>query len=63
MLQKEQKADALYLDANNSLSKKIISKMAMLVAIIFLLTVLTAALLAARSLIQVNRKNWRRVRL
>ena len=56
MLQKEQKADALYLDANNSLSKKIISKMAMLVAIIFLLTVLTAALLAARSLIQVNRE-------
>lgn len=48
MLQKEKKA--------KSLSKKIISKMALIVAVVFLLTVLTSAMLAAKSLIHVNRE-------
>lgn len=41
--------------ASGSLSKKIISKMALITAGIFLLTILMSAFLAARSLIQVNR--------
>ncbi len=40
----------------NSLSKKIIAKMALIVAGIFLTTVLTSAFLAAESLIHVNRE-------
>lgn len=41
---------------NNSLSKKIISKMALITAGIFLLTILMSAFLAARSLIHANRE-------
>ncbi len=41
---------------NNSLSKKIISKMAFITAGIFLLTILMSAFLAARSLIKANRE-------
>lgn len=48
MLQEEKKA--------KSLSKKIISKMALIVAAVFLLTVLTSAMLASKSLIHVNQE-------
>lgn len=48
MLPKQKKA--------KSLSKKIISKMALIVAAVFLLTVLTSAMLAAKSLIHVNQE-------
>ncbi len=39
-----------------SLSRKIVSKMALITAGIFLLTILMAAFLSARALIQVNRE-------
>ena len=55
MLQKENNAKGFHIEKSNSLSQKIISKMALIVAIIFFLTILMAAILAARSLIQVNR--------
>ncbi len=55
MLQKEKNAKGFHIEKSNSLSQKIISKMALIVAIIFFLTILMAAILAARSLIQVNR--------
>ena len=48
MLPKQKKA--------KSLSKKSISKMALIVAAVFLLTVLTSAMLAAKSLIHVNQE-------
>ena len=48
MLQEDKKA--------KSLSKKIISKMALIVAAVFLLTVLTSAMLASKSLIHVNQE-------
>ncbi|MDE6889208.1 MAG: HAMP domain-containing protein [Eubacterium sp.] len=53
MLHREKSAKAQ--STENSLSKKIISKMALITAGIFLLTILMSAFLAARSLIQVNR--------
>ncbi len=56
MLRKEKKEKKSNLDKNNSLSKKIISKMAFIVAMIFLLTILAAALLDAKSLIRVNKE-------
>lgn len=43
-------------DSSDSLSKKIISKMACIVAAIFLLIILMSAVLSARSLIQVNKQ-------
>ena len=55
MLQREKKAKSQKAD-NSSLSKKIISKMAVITAGIFLLTILMSAFLAARALIQVNRE-------
>ena len=55
MLHKEKNAGKRAAD-NSSLSKKIISKMAVITAGIFLLTILMSAFLAARSLIQVNRE-------
>ncbi len=55
MLQREKKAKSPKAD-NSSLSKKIISKMAVITAGIFLLTILMSAFLAARALIQVNRE-------
>ena len=55
MLHKEKNAKGSDIRNSNSLSQKIISKMALIVAIIFLLTILMAAVLAARSLIHVNR--------
>ncbi len=56
MLRKGNKLKILYFDKNNSLSKKIISKMALMVAGIFLLTILMSAFLAAQSLIRVNKE-------
>ncbi len=56
MLHQEKEAGTLYAGNDGSLSKKIISKMAMIVAAIFLLTILMAAFLAARSLIRVNKE-------
>ncbi len=56
MLQKDKIAKAPNSGEKNSLSKKIISKMALIVAVIFLLTVLMSAILAAKSLIQVNKE-------
>ena len=56
MLQKEKKAKAFHSGKSKSLSKKIISKMALIVVAVFLLTVLTSAMLAANSLIHVNRE-------
>ncbi len=55
MLRKEKNAKGFHIEKSNSLSQKIISKMALIVAIIFFLTILMAAVLAARSLIHVNR--------
>lgn len=55
MLHKEKNAGKRAAD-NSSLSKKIISKMSVITAGIFLLTILMSAFLAARSLIQVNRE-------
>ncbi len=55
MLHNEKNSEALH-DKSNSLSKKIISKMALIVAVIFLVTILMSAFLAARSLIEVNRE-------
>ena len=55
MLRKGNKMKILYFDKSNSLSKKIISKMALMVAVIFLLTILMSAFLAAQSLIRVNK--------
>lgn len=52
MLHREKSARAKYTDS--SLSKKIISKMALITAGIFLLTILMSAFLAARSLIEAN---------
>ncbi len=43
-------------EKSNSLSQKIISKMAVITAVIFLFTILMSALLSAKSLIQVNRE-------
>lgn len=56
MIRKEKDAKGLHFGASGSLSKKIISKMALLVAAIFLLTVLMAAFLSARPLIKVNKE-------
>lgn len=56
MLHKEKNAKIVNGGKSDSLSKKIISKMAMIVAVIFLLTILMAAVLSARSLIQVNKE-------
>lgn len=56
MLHEEKETKGLYFEKSNSLSKKIISKMALIVASIFLLTILLSALLAARSLVQANRE-------
>ncbi len=56
MLHKEKETKGSYFDKSNSLSKKIISKMALIVASIFLLTILLSALLAAKSLVQANRE-------
>lgn len=56
MLRKENKIKILDFNKNNNLSKKIISKMALMVAVIFLLTILMSAFLAAQSLIQVNKE-------
>lgn len=53
MLHNEKRAKAQ--ESENSLSRKIISKMALITSGIFLLTILMSAFLAARSLIQVNR--------
>ncbi len=53
MLHRERRAKEP--DTGSSLSKKIISKMALITAGIFLLTILMSAFLAARSLIQANR--------
>ena len=53
MLHREKSAKAQ--DTESSLSRKIISKMALITAGIFLLTILMSAFLAARSLIEVNR--------
>ncbi len=55
MLHKEKKAKEPSIQSN-SLSKKIISKMAVITAGIFLLTILMSAFLAARSLIRANRE-------
>lgn len=55
MLHKEKNVKTPDTQKGSSLSKKIISKMAVITAGIFLLTVLMSAFLAARSLIQVNR--------
>lgn len=55
MLHRGKKAKELTMQ-NNSLSKKIISKMAFITAGIFLLTILMSAFLAARSLIKANRE-------
>ncbi|MCI9612784.1 MAG: HAMP domain-containing protein [Eubacterium sp.] len=55
MLHKEKKVKARHTEKGNSLSQKIISKMAVYTAGIFLLTILMSAFLAARSLIEVNR--------
>lgn len=54
MLQKKNKEKAPDVRKGNSLSQKIISKMALYTAGIFLLTVLISAFLAAKSLIKVN---------
>ena len=56
MSHKEKNARTTNAGQSSSLSKKIISKMALIVAVIFLLTILMSALLAAKSLIQVNRE-------
>ena len=56
MLHQEKEAGTVHAGNGSSLSKKIISKMALIVAIIFLLTIIMAAFLAARSLIRVNRE-------
>ena len=56
MLQKEKNVKAARTGKSKSLSKKIISKMALIVAAVFLMTVLTSAFLAAKSLIHVNRE-------
>jgi len=55
MSHKEKKVKARHTEKGNSLSQKIISKMAVYTAGIFLLTILMSAFLAARSLIKVNR--------
>ncbi len=55
MSHKEKKVKARHTEKGNSLSQKIISKMAVYTAGIFLLTILMSAFLAARSLIEVNR--------
>lgn len=54
MLQKKNKEKAPDVRKGNSLSQKIISKMALYTAGIFLLTVLISAFLTAKSLIKVN---------
>ncbi len=56
MLHEEKETKGLYFEKSNSLSKKIISKMALIVASIFLLTIFLSALLAAKSLVQANRE-------
>ncbi len=56
MSHKEKNARTTNSGQSSSLSKKIISKMALIVAVIFLLTILMSALLTAKSLIQVNRE-------
>ena len=40
----------------NSLSQKIITKMAVITAVIFLLTIMMSAMLSAKSLVRVNRE-------
>ncbi|MDE6202336.1 MAG: HAMP domain-containing protein [Lachnospiraceae bacterium] len=55
-LRNEKEAKVLHFEDGGSLSKKIISKMALIVAAVFLVTVLMAAFLAARPLIRVNRE-------
>lgn len=55
MSHKEKKVKARHTEKGNSLSQKIISKMAVYTAGIFLLTILMSAFLAARSLIKANR--------
>lgn len=56
MLHKEKNAESLHFNENSSLSKKIITKMAGMVIIIFVLTVLMSAFFAAVALIRVNRE-------
>lgn len=56
MLRNEKEAKAQHMEESESLSKKIISKMALITAAVFLVTVLMAAFLAAKSLIRVNRE-------
>lgn len=56
MLHKEKNAESLHFNENGSLSKKIITKMAGMVIIIFVLTVLMSAFFAAVALIRVNRE-------
>ena len=56
MLHEEKETKGSHFEKSNSLSKKIISKMALIVASIFLLTILLSALLAAKSLVQANRE-------
>ncbi len=56
MLHKVKNAESLHFNENSSLSKKIITKMAGMVIIIFVLTVLMSAFFAAVALIRVNRE-------
>ena len=56
MLRNGKEAKAQHMEESESLSKKIISKMALITAAVFLVTVLMAAFLAAKSLIRVNRE-------
>ncbi|MDE7311779.1 MAG: HAMP domain-containing protein [Eubacterium sp.] len=56
MLHKEKNVKAPETGSGGSLSKKIISKMAVITTAIFFLTIVMSAFLAARALIQVNRE-------
>ena len=56
MLHKGKAGKFFSFDNSDSLSKKIISKMAFIVAAIFLLIIVMSALLSAKSLIQVNKE-------
>ena len=56
MLRKGEKTKVSAFMKSEGLSKKIVSKMALIVAVIFLLTIFMSALLSASELIQVNRE-------
>lgn len=56
MSRKEKTAKVLQGNTDSSLSRKIISKMALIVAVIFLVTILMSAFLSARSLVHVNKE-------